>query len=104
MRDPQQVSTCVAPGGQPALFYVPVSGAPWYTVLDRTGDEVVHTSALGVAVTAAKRVLIEQGEVWVRASDDICAHIDRARVATDTPTCPWIRSIAASLDAEGATP
>ena len=41
-------------------------------------------------------VLIEQGEVWVRASDDTCAHIDPNRVATDTPSRPWIQTIAAT--------
>ena len=46
--------------------------------------------------------LIEQGEVWVRASDDTCAHIDPNRVATDTPSRPWIQTIAASQ--QGGTP
>jgi hypothetical protein len=51
-----------------------------------------------VAMTAARRVLTEQGEVWVRASDDTCAHVDPHRVATDTPSCPWIQTVAATLE------
>lgn len=101
MNRPELVASCVAPGGQPVLFGLPTDRVPTYVVIDRHGTEPLHTSSLGVAMTAARRVLIEQGEVWVRASDDTCAHIDPNRVATDTPTCPWIRTIAASL--EGAT-
>lgn len=101
MNRPELVATCVAPGGQPALFRLPSESAPTYVVVDRRGVEHLHTSSLGVAMTAARRVLIEQGEVWVRASDDTCAHIDPRRVATDTPECPWIRTVAASLG--GAT-
>src|SRR5690606_7501637 len=73
------VESCVAPGGQPVLFHAPTEGVPTYVVVDRCGVEHVHTGSLGVAMTAARRVLIEQGEVWVRASDDTCAHIDPNR-------------------------
>lgn len=96
------VESCVAPGGQPVLFHAPTEGVPTYVVVDRCGVEHVHTGSLGVAMTAARRVLIEQGEVWVRASDDTCAHIDPNRVATDTPSRPWIQTIAASQ--QGGTP
>lgn len=98
MSDPESVSSCVPPGGQPVLFHVPAGCVPTFVVIDRFGVEQVHTASLGVAMTAARRVLIEQGEVWVRASDDTCAHIDPNRVATDTPSCPWIRTIAATLE------
>jgi hypothetical protein len=97
MNRPELLAWCVAPGGQPVLFRVPTHRVPSYVVIDRQGTEHLHTSSLGVAMTAARRVLIEQGEAWVRASDDTCAHIDPHRVATDTPSCPWIRTIAASL-------
>lgn len=102
MNRPEPVPSCVAPGGQPVLFRLPTDRVPTYVVIDRNGIEQVHTSSLGVAMTAARRVLTEQGEVWVRASDNTCAHIDPHRVATDTPSCPWIQTIAATL--EGATP
>ena len=92
----EMVESCVAPGGQPVLFHAPTAGAPTYVVVDRCGVEHVHTGSLGVAMTAARRVLIEQGEVWVHASDDTCVHIDPHRVATDTPTRPWIQTIAAT--------
>lgn len=92
------VASCVAPGSQPALFRLSIESAPTYVVVDRLGREHVASSSLGVAMTAARRVLIEQGEVWVRASDDTCAHIDPHRVATDTPECPWIRTVAASIE------
>jgi hypothetical protein len=98
----EMVESCVAPGGQPVLFHAPTAGAPTYVVVDRCGVEHVNTGSLGVAMTAARRVLIEQGEVWVRASDDTCAHIDPNRVATDTPSRPWIQTIAASQ--QGGTP
>lgn len=98
---PQLVAWCVAPGGQPVLFRLPTDRVPTFVVVDRDGTEQVHTSSLGVAVTVARQVLIEQGEVWVRASDDTCAHIDLSGVASDTPECPWIRTVAASL--EGVT-
>jgi len=96
------VASCVAPGGQPVLFHVHTAAVPTYVVVDRHGVEHVHTGSLGVAMTAARHVLTEQGEVWVRASDDTCAHIDPHRVATDTPSCPWIQTIAASQ--QGGTP
>ena len=102
MAQVEVVVSCVAPGGQPVLFHVRTARVPTYVVVDRHGVERVHTGSLGVAMTAARRVLTEQGEVWVRASDDTCAHIDPHRVATDTPSCPWIQTIAANL--EGATP
>jgi hypothetical protein len=98
MNRPEQVASCVAPGGQPVLFHVPANRVPAYVVIDRHGREQVRTSSLGVAMTAARRVLTEQGEVWVRASDDTCAHIDPDRVATETPSCPWIQMIAATLE------
>ena len=96
MNRPELMASCVAPGAQPVLFHVASALVPTFTVIDRHGREQVHTSSLGVAMTAARRVLVEQGEVWVRASDDTCAHIDPRRVASDTPSCPWIQSIAAS--------
>ena len=102
MNRPELVASCVAPGGQPVLFRLPTGRVPTYVVIDGHGVEHLHTASLGVAMTAARRVLAEQGEVWVRASDDTCAHIDPHRVATDTPSCPWIQTIAATL--EGATP
>lgn len=100
MNRPELVASCVAPGSQPALFCLPSVSAPTYTVVDRRGVEHATTASLGVAMTAARRVLIEQGEAWLRASDDTCAHIDPRRVATDTPECPWIRTVAASLEGE----
>lgn len=101
MNRPQLVASCVAPGSQPVLFHLPIESAPTYAVVDARGVEHVSTASLGVAMTAARQVLIEQGEVWVRASDGTCAHIDPQRVATDTPECRWIQTIAASL--EGAS-
>jgi hypothetical protein len=98
VNEPTQVSACVAPGGQRVLFRLPAARVPTYAVIDRHGVEHVHTPALGVALTAARQVLVEQGEVWIRASDDTCAHIDPDRVATDTIGCPWILTIAASLE------
>jgi hypothetical protein len=62
----EPVASCVAPGGQPVLFHVPADRVPTWGVIDRYGREQVRTSSLGVAVTAARRVLAEQGEVWVR--------------------------------------
>jgi hypothetical protein len=102
MNRPEAVASCVAPGGQPVLFHVPTDRVPTYVVIDRHGREQARTSSLGVAMTTARRVLTEPGEVWVRASDDTCAHIDPHRVATDTPSCPWIQTIAATM--QGATP
>lgn len=97
MRRVEAVPSCVAPGGQPVLFHVPSPDAPVYVVIDRDGRERLRTSSLGVAMTAARRVLIDQREVWVRASDHTC-HIDPQRVATDTPSCPWIQTVAATLE------
>ena len=99
MRRVEPVASYVAPGGQPVLFRVPSGRVPTYVVVDRAGQERVRTASLGVAMSAARRVLIEQGEVWVRASDHTCAHIDPDRVATDTPSCPWIQTVAATLEA-----
>ena len=96
MSRPELVATCAAPGTQPVLFHFPSDRVPTYAVIDRHGVEHLRTAALGVAMTAARRVLVEQGEVWVRASDATCAHIDPHRVATDTPSCPWIQTLAAT--------
>ena len=98
MNQPHQVASCVPPGAQQVLFHHASAQIPTYTVLDRRGRAQLSTTALGVALTAARRLLLEQGEVWVRASDDTCAHIDPDRVASDTPSCPWIQTIAASLE------
>lgn len=100
MNHPDFVPTCVAPGGQHTLFHLSSDHAPTYTVLDRHGVAHATTASLGVAMTAARRVLREHGEVWLRASDDTCAHIDPHRVATDTPQCAWIRTVAASIEGE----
>jgi hypothetical protein len=98
--EPLQVMSCSPPGSQQVLFRVPAGEAPTYAVIDRSGVEHLHTAALGVALTAARRVLVEQGEVWIRASDDTCARIDPERVETDTTSCPWILTVAASLEAK----
>ncbi|HQF93058.1 MAG TPA: hypothetical protein PLS46_02790 [Microthrixaceae bacterium] len=97
MADVDEVGWCSAPGRQPVLFHVTATGAPSWSVIDRDGIVRVRSSSLGVAMTAARRVLIEQGEVWMHASDDSCAHLDPARVASDTPSLPWIQTIAAHL-------
>lgn len=99
MHRPEPVASCVAPGAQPVLFHVPSDRVPVYRVIDRRGVEQARTTSLGVAVSVARRVLVEQGEVWIRASDDTTAHIDPQRVASDTPSCPWIQTIAATLEA-----
>jgi hypothetical protein len=93
------MASCVVPGVQPVLFHVPSGAIPTFMVIDRAGHEQVRTTSLGVALSAARQVLAEQGEVWVRASDGTCAHIDPERVGSDTPSCPWIQSLAASLEA-----
>lgn len=85
------------PGGQASLFWVASEQVPTFVVIDRQGREQVRTASLGVALTVARRVLAEQDEVWIRASDDTCVHIDPQRAATDTPSCPWIKTLAASL-------
>jgi len=64
------------------------------TTEEHVWDVAMPRSAYGFSKLA--------GEVWVRASDDTCAHIDPNRVATDTPSRPWIQTIAASQ--QGGTP
>ncbi len=99
MHHPEPVSSCVAPGAQPVLFHVPSSRVPVDGGIDRRRVEKAGTTGLGVAVTLARRVLAEQSEVWIRASDDTTARIDPQRVASDTPSCPWIQTIAEALEA-----
>lgn len=99
MRNLEPVDVCVPPGGQVVLFRLPVvEVAPSYSVTDRDGCTRVRTNSLGVALTITRRVLLEQGEAWVRASDDTTAHIEGQQVRTDTPDLPWIASLAATLE------
>lgn len=98
MAEAEQVASCVAPGRQPVLFHVPSGRVPTYSVIDRDGVERVRTTALGAAMTAARHLVVEQGQAWVRSSDDTTAHIDPTRVASDTPSCPWITTVATTLE------
>lgn len=95
----EPVDMCVPPGGQVVLFRFPiVEVAPSYAVTDSDGRTRVRTNSLGVALTIVRRVLLEKGEAWVRASDDTTAHIEGHHVRTDTPDLPWIASLAATLE------
>ena len=89
----------VPPGAQPALFHLPIDGAPVYTVLDRDGHAQTRTTSLGVAMTAVRHLVAEHGEAWVRTTDDMTAHIGPTGVASDTPAHPWIRTLTTTLEA-----
>lgn len=88
----------VPPGAQAALFHLPVDGAPAYTVLDRDGNVQTRTTSLGVAMTAARHLVAEHREAWVRTTDDTTAHIGPDGVTSDTPTRPWIRTLTTTLE------
>ena len=95
---PMYTPSCVAPGAQGALFDLACDGPPRYAVLDRSGSEQARTAALGVALSAARRLVVEQGEAWVRSSDGATARIDASGVSTDTPNRPWIQTLALTLE------
>lgn len=99
MADPLHVASCTPPGAQAVLLHVPADRAPSYAVLDRAGVERARSSTLGVVVTAARFLVAEQGEAWVRSSDDTTAHLGADGVSSDTPACPWIRTLTACLEA-----
>ena len=81
------------PGTQPVLFHMPTDRAPVYTVHDRDGRVQTRTTSLGVAVTAARILVVEHGTAWVRANDDTTARLDASGVTSDTPTLAWVRTL-----------
>ena len=87
------------PGVQPALFHLPADGPPVYTVHDHDGRVQTRTTSLGVAATAARFLVAEHGEAWVRAGDDTTARIDHGGVTSDRPDHPWISTLTAALEA-----
>jgi hypothetical protein len=97
--EPLLVVSCTPPGRQAVLLHVPSKKVPRYVVIDRTGVERARSDALGVAASVARFLVVEQGEAWVRASDDTTAHLGPGGlVETDTPACPWIRTLTTCLE------
>jgi hypothetical protein len=91
--------SCVPPGRQRVLFLVPAErGQPTYTVTDIDGYERITTSALGVAMSVTRRLVIEQGQAWVRSSDDTTARIAADQVDSDDPDRPWVRTLTAHME------
>jgi hypothetical protein len=91
--------SCAPPGRQRVLFLVPAErGLPTYTVADIDGYERVTTSAHGVAMSVTRRLVIEQGQTWVRSSDDATARIAANGVDSDDPDRPWIRTLTAHME------
>lgn len=86
------------PGVQPAMFHLPADGPPVYTVHDPDGRVQTRTSALGVAATAARFLVAESGEAWVRTGDDTTAHIDASGVTSATPAHPWVTTLTTTLE------
>lgn len=98
MPDSDTLAPLRPPGVQPALFHMPGDGPPVYTVFDRDGHAHTRTASLGVAATAARFLVTEHGEAWVRAGDDTTARIDRDGVTSDQPDHPWITTLTATLE------
>jgi hypothetical protein len=93
--DPQ----CAPPGGQRVLFLVPAErGLPTYTVVDIDGYERVTTCALGVAMSVTRRLVIEQGQAWIRSSDDTTARIATDAIDSDAPARPWVRTLSSHME------
>ena len=86
------------PGVQPAMFHLPALGPPVYTVHDRDGRVQTRTSALGVAASAARFLVAERGEAWVRAGDDTTAHIDASGVTSATPAPPRLATLTPTVE------
>lgn len=100
MAEPLYVASCIPPGRQAVLLHVPSLMPHRYVVIGRDGVEHARSDALGVAASAARFLVAEQGEAWVRSSDDTTAHLGPGGlVETDTPSCPWIRTLTACLEA-----
>jgi len=99
MPDTGTVAALRPPGVQPALFHLPCDGPPVYTVFDRDGHAHTRTTSLGVAATAARFLVSEHGEAWVRAADDTTARVDHQGVTSDQPDHPWITTLTATLEA-----
>lgn len=99
MTDTETLAALRPPGVQPALFHLPGDGPPVYTVFDRDGRAHTRTASLGVAATAARFLVTEHGEAWVRAADDTTARVDPNGVTSDHPEHPWITTLTATLEA-----
>ena len=99
MPDSDTLSPLRPPGVQPALFHLPCDGPPVYTVFDSDGRAHTRTTSLGVAATAARFLVTEGGEAWVRAADDTTARVDRHGVTSDQPNHPWITTLTSTLEA-----
>lgn len=99
MADPLYVVSCTPPGRQAVLLHVPSRKTHRYVVVDRDGVERVRSDALGVVAAAARFLVAEQGEAWVRSSDDTTARLGPDGVESDTPSCPWIRTLTTCLEA-----
>lgn len=98
MSDAAYEPDCVPPGSQSVLFRVAAKTAPIYSVIDRDGHIRARTNSLGVALSVTRHLVQEQGEAWVRASDDTTAHVDSEGVSSDTPDRPWIQTTVTSLE------
>ncbi|MFT3851358.1 MAG: hypothetical protein QM733_01235 [Ilumatobacteraceae bacterium] len=98
MPDSDTIAPLRPPGVQPALFHVPCAGPPTYTVFDRDGRPHTHTASLGVAATAARFLVAEHGEAWVRSADDTTARITPTGVTSDRPDHPWVTTLTATME------
>jgi len=97
MTEPEFRAECTAPGRQAVLFHEPSGAAPSYRVVDRDGMTQARTRALGIAVTVAAHLVAEHGEAWICATDGSTVRVDPAGVSSDTPTRPWVRSVASTI-------
>ena len=64
-----------------------------------TGDGHTHTrtTTLGVAVTIARHLARDGGDVWVIAKDGSTAHVTPTGVYSPTPDLAWIATLTNSL-------
>lgn len=99
MRKPHLLTSIRPPGVQAALFHLPYPAPPRYSVFDCNGNRHTLTTSLGVAATAARYLVAQDGEAWVRTADDVTARVDERAVTSDRPDHPWIKTLTSTLEA-----
>ena len=97
---PTRLDTSCTPPGQLVMFRVPADRGPAaFTIVDTAGFERLTTCALPTAMLFARMLLLAEGEVWVRSTDAITAHVAPTGVGSDDPARGWVRSLAAGIGA-----
>ncbi len=87
-------SPATAPPGHQARLFDPTGGAaPQYRVIDRYGQTVVATAALGVAVTRAAILARAEGWAWITDSAGAAALVGADGSVTSDTATGWLAAL-----------